>query len=202
MKKWFIILALLSNAVISKAHQPDIAATFLIEQKDDNWIFQLRGALTAFQFEIKTNYPDSVYASPEDFQRLVLQYVQDNLEIHFNENDSVILKNGFVKLGHETNVLFNVIGVPKNINSVFFKNSTFKDISRSQNALIILKNGFEKEQFILEKKNNHTVNLAVENSKFVLPKIVTPLRDYTAIYGFIGVFVLLVGVLIYFQVSK
>ena len=88
MKKWFIILALLSNAVISKAHQPDIAATFLIEQKDDNWIFQLRGALTAFQFEIKTNYPDSVYASPEDFQRLVLQYVQDNLEIHFNIKSS------------------------------------------------------------------------------------------------------------------
>jgi hypothetical protein len=203
MKNYLVFLFLSLNITFSYAHQPDIASTFLIEQEDNNWVFQMRGALTAFQYAVKINYPDTTYATPEEFQAFVLEFVKENLIIRFNGQDSIRLENGFVKLGHETNVLFNVTGIPKNINSVFFKNSAFKDISRSQNALVILKKDFEKDQFILTKKNNHTVNLLVNNAKFVEQKVTTPslnqALNYTPVYIFMVAFLLVVLGLIYFQ---
>jgi hypothetical protein len=203
MKNYLVLLFLSLNITFSYAHQPDIASTFLIEQEDNNWVFQMRGALTAFQYAIKVNYPDTTYATPEEFQAFVLEFVKENLTIRFNGQDSIRLENGFVKLGHETNVLFNVTGIPKNINSVFFKNSAFKDISRSQNALVILKKDFEKDQFLLTKKNNHTVNLLVNNSKFVEQKTTAPslnqALNYTPVYIFMVAFLLVVLGLVYFQ---
>lgn len=203
MKNVFISFALLFSSIFCQAHQPDIASTFLIEQENNSWIFQMRGALTAFQYAIKTNYPDTTYSTPEEFQTMVLEYVQNNLAIYFNENDTAILTNGFVKLGHETNVLFNATGIPLNIKSVFLKNSTFKDISRSQNALVILKKSFEKDKFLLTKNNNHTVNLLVNNSKFVKQKVtassLNQTLNNTPVYIFMIAFLLVVLGLIYFQ---
>lgn len=60
--------------------------------------------------------------------------------------------SGFVKLGHETNVVFKVIDLPENFNTITLINSTFQNIYRNQSALIILKKEVAKEQFILKKK--------------------------------------------------
>ncbi|MGB2760803.1 MAG: hypothetical protein WBC58_12660, partial [Maribacter stanieri] len=38
---------------------------------------------------------------------------------------------------------------------------------RSQSALFIFKDGFSKEQFILNNDNDHTLNLKVNGNKFV-----------------------------------
>jgi hypothetical protein len=167
MAKWVLFFVLMACSSIVQAHQPDISSTMLVEQ-DGKWILQIRTSLTAFQQEVQTHFAETPYKTPEEFQAFVISHLKNNIRILFNGNDNVALENGYVKLGHETNVVFEVVGVPADIKSVLVKNSSFKDIHRNQSALVIFKKGFTQEQFILDNSNEHTVLLNARNSKFTL----------------------------------
>ncbi|SHJ03257.1 hypothetical protein SAMN04488096_10749 [Mesonia phycicola] len=148
-------------------HQPDIATTVLVEQENNTWILQIDASLTAFQQEVKTHFADTPYKTPEEFREMTLQHIRNNFEIIFNGSECPTLTNGFVQLGHESKVVFNVIGVPSKINSVEIVNTIFKDIYRSQNALIILKKDFNKKKFILNKANNYHLTLKTNKNDFI-----------------------------------
>lgn len=168
MTRLLIILYLLGSALMAQAHQPDVSTTLLIDRGDNNWVLQIRAALTAFQYEIKAEHGDSAYATPAEFQALVLRHVKKNLNLQFNQQESIVLQDGFVKLGHETNVIFKVLGVPKTIHGATIQNSSFQNIHRNQSALVVLKEGFTKKQFVLNNKNHHTAQLIVEGAAFEL----------------------------------
>ena len=151
-----------------QAHQPDLSSTILVEKEANKWVLQIRASLTAFEYEVEHHYGKGAYASPEEFRELVIKHIQENLSILFNGENAVIFQHGVVKLGHETSVSFEVVGTPETIQSLTVKNSSFGDISRNQCALIILKKGMEKDQFILSRKNGHTAELVISNDRFAL----------------------------------
>jgi len=155
---------------LAQAHAPDVSSTILVQQKDGTWVLQIRSALIAFEQEINNRYGLNAYDTPEEFMNLVIEHLQENLNLTFNEKEDVKLTKGLVKLGHETNVLFTVLNVPENFNTLSVKNSSFKNIHRSQSALIIFKEGFEKQQFVLNGRNNYTATLEVNKSNFELKK--------------------------------
>ncbi len=183
----------------ASAHQADLSSTLLVEQENNSWILQVRSPLTAFEFEIEKKYGPSAYTSAEEFQELVVQLLQEHVSILFNEHEMGVLEGGLVKLGHETNVIFKVSGVPKEFDNLKVKNSTFKDIRRNQSALVIMKKGFTQKQFVLNNENQHTAQLAVKNAQFVslnptsekamvaLPNVFVGI----ALAGFLGLFLLL-----------
>jgi len=191
MKKLFLSLAIFLTTWNVQAHQTEISSTMLVEQDNNIWMLQIRSALTAFDQTIKANYPK--YESAEAFQALVLQHLKDNLQIKFNDQVEVTLQNGAVKLGHETSVVFEVVGVPENIESVFVKNSSFKSINRSQGALLIFKKGFDRKQFTLNKKNDYGLELKAADKQFipVNPMVVT--SQIASNYTYIGVVFGLIG---------
>lgn len=195
MIKWIVILCLALNCGITYAHQADVSTTMLVEKGDNQWIVQVRSSLTAFQYQIKSQCSDSAYTTPEEFQELVANYVKDNLIICFNGQDTVTLSNGYVKIGHETNVVFEVSGTPETIHTAYVKNSSFRDIHRNQSALLILKKGFTKKQFLLTDNNNHTVNLSVDKSQMMFIEKDPSKSKFNYIIGF--VILLAIGVLIY-----
>lgn len=168
MKKVIILALFLFTSVVMKAHQPNVSTTMLVEKENNTWILQISASLSAFQQEIKTHYAETPYKTPEEFQKMVIEHIKNNLEINFNQNQEITLGKGYVKLGHETKVVFEVFGVPSEINTVFVKNSAFKDIHKNQSALVFLKEGFNKEHFVLNDKNNHALNLLVDKNKFVV----------------------------------
>lgn len=168
MFKWIMCLSLLLGYGTIEAHQPDLSSTLLVEQGKNKWALQIRAALTAFEYEIKTHFGDSSYATPEEFRGLVIKHIQENTSIVFNEANAVALQNGIVKLGHETTVSFEVVGTPETIESLVVKNSSFGKIARNQSAFIVFKEGFSKDQFTLNNDNKHTVELKVSDSKFEL----------------------------------
>lgn len=195
MTKYFLSLVFCFSFWSAQAHQADISSTMLVEQADNKWVLHIRTALTAFDYTIKAKYPANSYKTAEEFQALVLEHVKENLQIKFNDQDSAILQNGVVKLGHETSMTFEVIGVPKTFNTIYVKNSSFKTIHRNQSALIILKKGFNKNQFVLNKQNDHAIHLKVADADFVPLQTaeVLPAKinvNYT--YG--GILLLLMGV--------
>jgi hypothetical protein len=150
-----LIFVLFSFAAI--AHQPDISTMVLAEQEDGSWILQVSAALTAYEYEINTAYGKDAFKTPDEFKKLVLRHLTEHISFRFGKQTKVVLSKGVVKLGHETNVIFQVSGVPKNMKNCTVKNTCFKNIYDNKCALIILKKGYPKKQFILNNKNAHTI---------------------------------------------
>lgn len=170
MKKYTFLIWFSLCSLIAEAHQADISSTMLVEQDNGDWILQIRSALTAFEYEIHAQYGETSYSTPEEFKTLVIQHNLENIEINFDKNDTVELRNGKVKLGHETIVIFEVLGLPNSFKELQVKNSSFKNIHRNQSALVVLKHGVIKEQYTLNNDNNHAVTLLQNGSQFVLQK--------------------------------
>jgi len=167
MFKKIIFFSFLLATITVKAHQPDVSTTMLVEKENNVWILQISASLTAFQQEIKTHFSETPYKTPEEFQQMVLEHIKNNLKIRFNEDQEITLSDGYVRLGHETKVVFEVFGVPAQINSVLVKNTAFEDIYKNKSALVLLKNGFNKEHFMLNEANDHTLSLQVDENEFV-----------------------------------
>ena len=161
------IICLLFMAMAVKAHQADVSTTMLVEKPDNSWVLQISASLSAFQHEIRTHFSETPYKTPDEFRQMVLEHIKNNLHISFNGGGDISFSNGVVILGHETKVVFEVFGIPSEINSVLVKNSAFKDIHRNQTALFLFKDGFGKEQFLLNEANDHTLALEVGGNKFV-----------------------------------
>jgi len=170
MKRYFIVLAMFASTSSLFAHQPDLSATLLVQQEDSTWVVQVRAALTAIEYEVESAFGKDAYATPEEFNDLVLQYFRDHLQVHFNENHRVALKNGSVKLGHESNVSFDLSEAPEEITSITVLNRGFQDIGRSQSALSIYKKNYERAQFFLNDANEYSATIDVGKSTFSLAK--------------------------------
>ena len=158
MKKYILIYITGLFSLLGYAHNPDASTTMLVEKENNTWVLQISSSLTAYQQEVRT---------PEEFQQMVLEHIKNNLDISFNDGSKITLGQGIVKLGHETKVVFEVFGIPSDLQSIRVRNAVFKDIGRSQSALFIFKDGFSKDQFILNNDNDHTLNLKVNGNKFV-----------------------------------
>jgi hypothetical protein len=167
MKNWLFFLFLMPCST-GFAHQPDISTTMLSQRDDGKWMLQITSSLTAFQAEVKARFSENAYASVEDFERLVLQHIRENVFFCINQRDTLLLGNAFVKVGHETSVVFEVAGMPENIASVQAQNTSFKDIHSNQSALIILKKGFQTKHFVLNNDNAHRANLIFDGQKLCL----------------------------------
>lgn len=167
MNRWILFLGLFISSLALNAHQPELSSTLLVEQDDNRWALVVRASMTAFEQEMKIHYP-TAYQSEKAFKNLLIKHVASKLDLVFNQVDTASLQNGFVKLGHETNVVFEVIGVPPSMEALSIQNSSFKDIHHNQTAFIIIKKGFAKQQFILNKSNQHKASLIVADKHFVL----------------------------------
>ncbi len=162
-----IILSLLLYSFSKKNHDPLYSNSILIEHDDGSWVLQINSALTAFEHEVHTNYGKDSYKTPEEFNNLVIQHSLKNLSFKINSKNTVNFKNGYVKLGHEASVVFEVVGIPEKVTEILFTNSSFKDIHNNQNAFIILKKGFKKQRFILNDKNKYTSELKASGNQFI-----------------------------------
>lgn len=169
MLKYIVLTVSMIFSNILLGHQPDISSTMLVEKSENEWVLQVRAALTAYEYVIKYGYPDSTYTTPEGFQDLVSSYVKENIHI---EGDGAMasLTNPIVKLGHETNVIFQVKGIPSSVEVLKMTNTSFKDINRNQSAFILVKGNYEKQQIILNNSNDHSavVKLDEKRKKIVL----------------------------------
>ena len=135
MHKIFGLISILFISWSAQAHQPDVSSTMLIDQGENKWVLQVRAAMTAFEYEVEQHFGKDAFATPEEFRDLVIKHVQENMFIKFNNMDEVVLKNGNVKLGHETSVVFEIEGTPETVNNLTVKNSSFSKIYHNQSGL-------------------------------------------------------------------
>ncbi|MCB4797728.1 hypothetical protein [Neotamlana laminarinivorans] len=146
------------------AHSPSNASVILSEGKNGQWTLQLRASLTAFQTIVHDEFGEKSYKTADEFKDLVFQLLKDNQELYL-DNKIITLKNQKVKLGHETIVLYQV-NMPNSLNTISYKNDVFKNIYKSKMAFLVLKNDVKKELFYLNKDNNYSINLQLNNNQF------------------------------------
>lgn len=169
MKKLFLLLFTLCSLSWSlDAHSPDLSSTLLVQQDDQSWLLQVRAALTAFEYVVEDHYGKDAYASPGEFRQLVISHLRENLSVQFDDRGYANLGEGRVVLGHETNVTFALTGMPANARSLSITNTGFSTLSRSQSVLMVLKEGFARQQFMLDGENGHTARLAAGEGSFIL----------------------------------
>ena len=147
-------------------HSPSHSSTLLIEGANGQWTLQVRAALTAFEHVVHEEYTAGRYSTPKEFEELVMSFLSRNLSLHI-DGEEVGLINPKLKLGHETLVVYQV-NPPDNFQTVEMKNSIFQDIFNSTSAFMVLKNGIKNDFFVLEKDNNYSVSLKLENGVFEL----------------------------------
>ncbi len=165
MKRCVLSLVLAFITFGAFAHQADISTMILIERENNSWVLQINGALTAFQHEVRTHFAETPYKTPEEFQKMVLAHMRNNLFFNFN-GEEVKLVNGAVHLGHETKVVFEVLGIPPDVKTVQITNTAFKDIHKNQSVLVLSKNGFKKKQCHMNDANEHTIKLLSVGNTF------------------------------------
>ncbi len=159
MKRIIFIATLLMAFFSATAHQTEVSSTILIEQSPDRWLLQVKSALSAFDYEITHTYGKDSYNTPEEFKELVLEQLTQHISVNVNDGEFITLTNGQVKLGHETNVVFQLAEVPSNIETLKISNTAFDDIYRNQSAFLLVKQGYPKQQYMLNSDNQHQVSL-------------------------------------------
>jgi len=157
------ILALLSYS-FAFTHSPTNSSSLLIEGENGMWMLQIRAALSALELEVHTRYSADSYKTPEEFKKLVAHILENDLTLSFDKFPHIDLINPQIKLGHETLVVYHFKG-PEKLDSLTFKNESFRNISYSKNVLFVVKKGVDKNQFTLNRLNNFKVRLMANGNK-------------------------------------
>jgi hypothetical protein len=158
---------LLMMSVVGHAHQAEFSSSLLSKTDDGKYILQIASSMTAFQGEIDYIYSQKAYKTAEEFKKLVIDYFTKNVSLIVNGTEVLQLKDPMVLLGHETKIIVEVIGIPAKINELTFTNTMFKDLSHNKMGLIMLIDGFPKEQYILENENEQTIRLKLKEGTWV-----------------------------------
>ena len=143
------------------AHSPDLSSMMIYEQ-NGKYFLAIKSSLTAFEGEIDYHFNKNAYKTPEEFQQLVSKHFQKNCLLIIN-NNTIKFIHPTVVLGHETTVFAELLNVPDKFNSLYVRNTVFKDMPNNMCELILTLKGLPQKQYILTNANNQEVKLNVEN---------------------------------------
>jgi hypothetical protein len=160
----------------------------------------LKSSLTAFEGEVDFHFKKGAFKSPEEFTELAIKHFTANCFVIIN-GDSIKLINPRVILGHETTIFALLEKMPNEIESIFLKNTFFKDIHNNQCEFIMMLKDKPQYQYILNKDNKQEIALAFENNKWmVLENKDSRLK---VMYVFIGgVLLLIIGLVVFKRIKK
>ncbi|MEZ0487297.1 hypothetical protein [Fibrella aquatica] len=166
------LLLLVLHSLVGLAHSPLLSTVAVTKSKDNTWSLHISASLSAFQFELKNRYPalqiDSL--TGDDFQRLVLQHLKETVTIGANSNDAIELKNGMIKLGHQTDIRFEIVGMPAQLQQLEVRHLGFGTLTGHYCVFTMVMPETGRTNFILQQDNQFTVDLAVDNTAIVETK--------------------------------
>ena len=163
-KSIFLMIGMVFFTPFLFAHSPDLSSMMIYEQ-NGKYFLAIKSSLTAFEGEIDYHFNKNAYKTPEEFQQLVSQHFQKNCLLIIN-NDTIKFINPTVVLGHETTVFAELLNVPDKFNSLYVRNTVFKDMPNNMCELILTLKGLPQKQYILTNENKQEVKLRVENDNW------------------------------------
>lgn len=190
------LLLLFANG--AKAHQPDLSNLMIYEQ-NGRYFLAIKSSLTAFEGEIDYLFGIDAYKTPEAFQQLVIKHFQNNCFVII-DGDTTRFVNPQVMLGHETTLFAEMMNIPDKPNSIYIRNTVFKDMPSNMSEIILSIKGISQKQYILDNANQHEVKLKLENNNWVVVENKNLVS--TTSYLFIGSVLLVVAIILFTKSRK
>lgn len=142
------------------------SSTSLFQGENGQWILEIQAARSAFDEVVHDEYPVEGYCPPEAFEELITSLLSKHLSLYFNSRN-VTLNNPMVTLGNEVTVNYK-IDDPGQLETVDIENTFFRHIYNSRSAMVVLKNGMERNLLTLDKNNDYIAHLTMENDGFAV----------------------------------
>jgi hypothetical protein len=184
------------------AHQPDMSTMMLYQDEKGRSFLQIYSSLTAFEGEIDYKFSKNAYKTAEQFKSLVIKHFEKNVFFILNSKDTLRFGQPKVILGHETKLVCEVFGFPKNTSELLIKNAMFKNIPNNQSMVILLQKGLPHEQFTLNNDNQQQINLKLINGSWQ-PNVSTNFKsNYLYIIVLFVLLILVIFILYYKRFAK
>ena len=167
MRKIAIIGILLLYTLALRAHTPQISSIALVQNKENKWNLVISASLSAFQYEMMNTYPDQkLDGIPADqFQAMIVRHLKKKIKISANKKVA-LLQNGKVILGHQTDINFDVLGMPEQLSSLHLQQLGFGTLRDHYCILKLITKGKNSENFILQHGNNFAIALGIKDDIF------------------------------------
>lgn len=167
--KFAYLLLLLLGFKHAHAHQPNLSSLVIYEENGKS-ILLLKSSLEAFKAEVDLYFKKGTYKTAEEFNQLAITHFEKNCVLIVN-GDSIRFTNTRMQLGNETTLLAELLKMPKTINSIYIKCTTFKDMPNNMCELILTTNGQQQKQYILDHTNQQQVTFTVENNQWIVDEL-------------------------------
>ncbi|SIS84612.1 hypothetical protein SAMN05421766_104341 [Zobellia uliginosa] len=168
MKKIIFGLLTCLCSLFASAHSSQIATMTLAQDQENNWTLHISSSFNGFRSQLIQNYPDLQMdaLSADEFQKLVITYVKDNILLKANSDFTGELKEGAIKMGHQTDLKFRVVGLPSALTTLQVKLKGFKQNSKHNTVFKIIDQADSSENFVIKKDNQFTVQVEKINGHF------------------------------------
>ena len=174
MKKLGFILFLIVCALSGQAHSPQLSTITLIQNKDNTWNLMVGASLSAYQYKLADDYVNQPANSIQvaDFRPLLLAHLRKSIRIKANGGKAVSLQNGRVVLGHQTDIRFDVTGMPEQIQSIDIQQLSFSGLGGHYCILKVITQKSGSLTSVLQQDNSYAVSLALQDD--VLAEVAKP----------------------------
>lgn len=166
MKTLLLTLLLATLTGAGWAHSPQISTVTLTQNKDSTWTLMMRASLSAYQYELADGcincQTNSILAA--DFQPLLLAHLRENIRIRANGSDTISLQKGQVVLGHQTDVRFDVVGMPEQVQLLDVQQLSFAGLGQHVCILRVITLTSGSSTSVLQQDNDYAVSLAQQDN--------------------------------------
>ncbi|MUH35693.1 hypothetical protein D9O36_07570 [Zobellia amurskyensis] len=168
IKKIAIGFVLCFCSLFAHAHSSQIATMTLAEDQQNNWTLHISSSFDGFRYQLAQNYPDikTDELSADEFQKLVINYVKDNILLNANSGFIGELREGAIKIGHQTDLKFRVAGLPNDIKTLRVQLKGFAETSKHNTVFKIVDHADTSKNFVIKKDNQFTIQIEKSNGQF------------------------------------
>lgn len=203
-KKWLIALMVLASFK-TMAHNPQVSSISITQDaatKKYNLLISV--PLLTCQNELSYCYPsiqiDSL--SKNQFQELLLNHFKKNIQFIANKNDTLLISNGMLSIGHETQLIFELFGLPQAIHTLRLK---YAALSSQYDHFAVLQISLADKttgKFVFNNDNKYELSLINKNNKLVEEEIQSASSLPVYLIPVIAGVILIIAGFIFFRKNK
>ena len=171
MKKSAFTITIVLLSLKLMAHNPQVSNISIIQDSaTKKCSLLITVPLLTCENELHTSYPsiqiDSL--SKNQFQQLLLNHFKKNIQFVANNNYTLVLNNGLISIGHETQLIFTLSGLPQPLQTLHLNYAALRSQYDHFAVLQISLADNTTGNFIFNNENNYTFSLINKNNKWVL----------------------------------
>jgi hypothetical protein len=156
MRTLLILLFFLPLGVFG--HSPQISTFALVRDTKGQWTAHLSASLEA----IESVLGNKKFSSAEAFQKELIQQVKSAIKIKSGVLQSVTLNDGQCHLGHQTDLKFTLIGLPRDAATISVENEFFKEMNSHLMVFKVIDGATESNQFVLQSSNHFSAQAHIQ----------------------------------------